>query len=518
MQENEFPYNPPTKYVKVDPHRAKRIAQAYEEMKHDPHHPLVKAAYEALAHETMAQYHHAKKHGFRAEFWDPATERDPYEASPRLATEDVRHNNHMYVFPTDFGYGDDPISDKDIAENPLLAHSGEHWHGKPVRVNDIFRAVHDYYGHAKEGVGFGHDGEENAWRSHAAMFTPLARAALTTETRGQNSWLNFGPHGEHNRKARTEDTRFADQKIGLMPAWVMHEGAEDFLHPADAASLHHLHTLMPPRHERADGGGLFDMSRLHETPNVPQFDLHRYDPPRGGTPRVNDLVRNKNVRDKVIEHVQAGREMGGESWYNAEPLRAVFQEYHGKDHGDAAFRQYMDFVAATSPRSNVPTNVRNASYYYHLLRSGRPMPGIKDKNPNPYGHIAGDLHRRNAQTVTTTGWDPLKNPKPASFSQNLQGNQEPVTADTHAFRLPGILSKDPRFLETSFINKKGMKARNIQKELEEGKTTLKKELKTPAHWAAKPRHTLRTTTRVSREISASRPRKCRRRRGLAAAS
>ena len=230
MQENEFPYNPPTKYVKVDPHRAKRIAQAYEEMKHDPHHPLVKAAYEALAHETMAQYHHAKKHGFRAEFWDPATERDPYEASPRLATEDVRHNNHMYVFPTDFGYGDDPISDKDIAENPLLAHSGEHWHGKPVRVNDIFRAVHDYYGHAKEGVGFRHDGEENAWRSHAAMFTPLARAALTTETRGQNSWLNFGPHGEHNRKARTEDTRFADQKIGLLPDWAMTEGAEDFGH------------------------------------------------------------------------------------------------------------------------------------------------------------------------------------------------------------------------------------------------------------------------------------------------
>ena len=44
-------------------------------------------------------------------------------------------------------------------------------------------------------------------------------------------------------------------------------------------------------------------------------------------------------------------------------------------------------------------------------------------------------------------------------------------------------------METSFINKKGMKARNIQKELESGQTTLKKELKTPSHWAAKPKHT-----------------------------
>jgi hypothetical protein len=47
------------------------------------------------------------------------------------------------------------------------------------------------------------------------------------------------------------------------------------------------------------------------------------------------------------------------------------------------------------------------------------------------------------------GWDIFKNPKPASFSSNLQGNQQVATIDTHNFRLPGILSGDPRFLETS---------------------------------------------------------------------
>ena len=109
MAKHGHPYNPPKKYAKVDPERAARIAKAYEEMPHDPHHPLVKAAYNALARETLQQYHHAKQQGFKAEFWDPATERDPYEASPRLATEDVRQNHHMYVYPTDHGYGDEPI-------------------------------------------------------------------------------------------------------------------------------------------------------------------------------------------------------------------------------------------------------------------------------------------------------------------------------------------------------------------------------------------------------------------------
>ena len=230
MHKHGLRYTPPKDYVRADPERGARIARAYEEMPHDPHHPLVKAAYNALARETMQQYHHAKEHGFKAEFWDPATEQDPYGPSPRLATEDVRQNHHMYVYPTDHGYGAEPITQKDIDENPLLAHSGEHWEGKPVRINDIFRAVHDYYGHAKEGVGFRADGEENAWRAHASMFTPLARAALTSETRGQNSWVNFGPHGHKNRKASSEDTRFADQKIGLLPDWARNEGAEDFGH------------------------------------------------------------------------------------------------------------------------------------------------------------------------------------------------------------------------------------------------------------------------------------------------
>ena len=47
---------------------------------------------------------------------------------------------------------------------------------------------------------------------------------MTVETRGQNSWVNYGPHGETNRTASAADTVYADQKIGLLPEWVSEEG------------------------------------------------------------------------------------------------------------------------------------------------------------------------------------------------------------------------------------------------------------------------------------------------------
>ena len=238
MAQAGLSYSPPTKYARVDPKRAARIASDYTDMEDNPDDPLTKASYNAMIKETMDQYHAAKKSGLNIEFWNPRKQEDPYKASPRLATEDIRKNHHMWVFPTYSGYGSgEPISEDDAKKNPLLQLTGETWNGIPVTVNDVFRAIHDYYGHAKEGLGFRADGEENAWRAHASMFSPLARMAMTSETRGQNSWLNYGPHGEHNRKARTEDTIFAPQKIGVMSHLSHHEGAEDFITPEDISFM-----------------------------------------------------------------------------------------------------------------------------------------------------------------------------------------------------------------------------------------------------------------------------------------
>lgn len=234
------------------------------------------------------------------------------------------------------------------------------------------------------------------------------------------------------------------------------------------------------------GKGLFDYSKLHEVPNVPQFDLPRNIPPRGVPQRTLDITSDPAVRDKMLEVITQGQKLGGANWYNAEPLREAFGAELGSK-GDAAFRKYMDMVAATSPRSEVSANARNASYYYGRAMRGEGMPAIGEPNPQPYGHLAQRLHQMNAERVAGGGWDPLNNPKPASFVENLVGNQQPATIDTHAFRLPAILGQDPRFLETAFQVGKDAPKQNIQKMLQSGETTMDEAAKRAAWWQAQPR-------------------------------
>ncbi|MER7420725.1 hypothetical protein ABT346_28740 [Micromonospora peucetia] len=73
--------------------------------------------------------------------------------------------------------------------------------------NEMFRAVHDVFGHAASGRGFDRHGEEAAWLKHSSMYSPLARRALATETRGQNCAQIFHYRGG----------RFPEQKAVLLP-------------------------------------------------------------------------------------------------------------------------------------------------------------------------------------------------------------------------------------------------------------------------------------------------------------
>lgn len=214
-------------YVQVDPERAARIAQAYEEMQHAPNDPAVQEAYQNLIQQTVAQYRALEAAGYKFWFIDP--ENDPYK-SPFDAMREMRASQTMGVFPTVAGFGSG-ATDVDITDNPLMGDTGITWpYGsvdgelKPVLANDLFRAVHDAFGHGLEGAGFRAQGEENAWQAHIRLFTGSAKGAITSETRGQNSWLNFGPYGETNQTAKVEDTVFADQKTGLMPEWTWTEG------------------------------------------------------------------------------------------------------------------------------------------------------------------------------------------------------------------------------------------------------------------------------------------------------
>jgi GNAT superfamily N-acetyltransferase len=223
-------------YVEVDEARARRLADAYAEMKHAPQDPKVQEAYADMIRQTKDQYQALVDAGYEFSFFDSSS--DPYKGNPSAAMRDLRANKRMAVYGTYDGYGTEGITGAEIKGNPMLEPTGLTWPDQrgvmhPVVANDLFRAVHDAFGHGLEGASFRARGEENAWQAHVRLFTGPAIAAITSETRGQNSWLNYGPHGERNRTAKLEDTVFSPQKTGLMPDWTWNEG----LAPDEGASV-----------------------------------------------------------------------------------------------------------------------------------------------------------------------------------------------------------------------------------------------------------------------------------------
>ena len=172
-QDNTIDY----KNLKADKIRAAKIAEEYDKL------PVMSEAakpkYDALAAEVKQQFDYmTNKLGVKVEF----VEKDPYKNSKEMMA-DV-NQGQLKVLKT-----------STTGPHPYFTEE----------QNDMFRAVHDYFGHAATGRGFGQDGEEAAWAHHSQMFSPDARAALTTETRGQNSWY-------HNN-----GKKFAEQKTAILP-------------------------------------------------------------------------------------------------------------------------------------------------------------------------------------------------------------------------------------------------------------------------------------------------------------
>jgi Large polyvalent protein associated domain 23 len=189
---------------------------------------------------------------------------------------------------------------------------------------------------------------------------------------------------------------------------------------------------------------LFDYRRLSDVPNVPQFNLPRFVPPEGVPEATQALAAPRNIA-RVNRAVEAGEALGGREWYNTEQLRQGFISELGEAQGNAAYRQFLEFVAANSPRTRVPENIRNASYFYGAAQRGEPLPETylsggywrmrpQTQAPSPYGIMP--IHVQNmAEILQGVGLPPLTRPKPASFVENLYGNQLPVTIDTHNMRL-----------------------------------------------------------------------------------
>jgi hypothetical protein len=167
--------------ITVDEGRARVIAREY--MASPLRDESALNAFEAFRTETARQYSELAR-SVRVS----VVESDPYADYPAMAAD--ASTGRLSVLSSDV--------------------TGGHCYLTPAE-NDMFRAVHDYYGHYGTGRDFSRHGEEAAWRKHSLMYSPLARRAMTTETRGQNSAFIFELGGRD----------FPVQKLALLPEWVV---------------------------------------------------------------------------------------------------------------------------------------------------------------------------------------------------------------------------------------------------------------------------------------------------------
>lgn len=202
-------YAPDPTYAPVDPKLGRKLADFYDAAKSDPADPKVKASYDALKAETEAQARQILDAGYTIEPYQG--EGEPYKSSAEMV-KDVRENKHLYYLQTDKTFGGEG-GVAAAGDNPMLAESTV---TPGPRVNDVFRWVHDFFGHAKEGYQFGPRGEFNAWRAHSEMYSPEAQGALAAETLAQNSWVNYGKHLE-GKDVPLAERPFGEQKNVVVP-------------------------------------------------------------------------------------------------------------------------------------------------------------------------------------------------------------------------------------------------------------------------------------------------------------
>lgn len=167
---------------------SREIGEAY--LKLPEHDNKALPAFHAMREETKRQFDYMTrpKHKGGLGIDVSVHDHDPYGVPDvhtvyRELHHDVTQNGHIGVLSTKSTGGHAVFSNDE---------------------NDMFRATHDVFGHLGTGRGIDRDGEEAAYRKHSAMYSPLARGAVATETRGQNGALHL-------------TGSFQDQKVALLP-------------------------------------------------------------------------------------------------------------------------------------------------------------------------------------------------------------------------------------------------------------------------------------------------------------
>jgi hypothetical protein len=197
---------------------------------------------------------------------------------------------------------------------------------------------------------------------------------------------------------------------------------------------------------------LLDHSNLAAVPSVEQSALERVLPPRGQPKGIGQYLTNENST-RLMDIAKRGEDAGGREWYNTMPLRDQFMAQLGPEEGAAQFGRYMDFIAATSPRSKVDANIRRGSLFLNRERAGLPVAELTNADMPPgYGHLAHETQNHLLRDLQGGGhFSSLTRPKTSSFAENLKGNQAPMTIDTHNMKAVTGLNRSPSNTEYRYL-------------------------------------------------------------------
>jgi hypothetical protein len=191
---------------------------------------------------------------------------------------------------------------------------------------------------------------------------------------------------------------------------------------------------------------VFDLSpaTLKQTPNVDQFNLPRVAPKQ--TERLEGVSRGGMAR---LERAAKAAPEENWGWYNLMQQRELAHQLHGPVKGEQVFQTWLDGVAGTSMVNPIDNNIRSSTWYLQQAMQGKPLPQvlhIADPDsgkmvktmaggpPPGYGAKSQIQHADRVREYMTNTYDPVTNPKPISYRQNLGGNWMPRTVDTHDIR------------------------------------------------------------------------------------
>ena len=180
--------------VRLDEGFCTEVADVYERAPMLAPDPELLHGYSVFARENLRQFESIVDSGLRVEPWRGKGQ--PYRDSADLRRH-VRDTGTLRLFLTRCGHGPGPPT----GYHPLLEPAGVTIEGVELTHNDVFRVVHDVFGHVVAANGFGPRGEFTATYLHLRTYPEAAHPVLFTEQIGQICWFYYGPHLRDERGA-----------------------------------------------------------------------------------------------------------------------------------------------------------------------------------------------------------------------------------------------------------------------------------------------------------------------------